>query len=424
MWKNRHYCLGTQDAPRDLQPDRKETPEVKSPFKIKVKPEDFVVEEVAHLPLSQGGPYRVYQLQKRYWNTLDVLKYLSKRLRLPLNRFSYGGKKDRYSLSTQFITIRDRRTFRIKEKNFTLMPMGAMFRPMGPDLIRGNRFTIVVRKVSPEDALRVIDEAEVVKTHGFVNYFDEQRFRSYAPKMGFIVEHILKGDILTALKIILTHIWPEDKKPVREHKRALKQHWGNWHACLGLAETPLEKRIFKALAKGSPPQNLLRAIPKEELSMFVASFQAGLWNELMRRRIIMYVESPLRYKGIAGDYLFYREPPDELIKTIGPEPIPVPSQNMRFHNKELKNIFDRILKERQLTNCKFIIKPLNYDFPSFAREPIVRPEELKVKLEEDEIYSGFKKIIFSFFLPRGSYGTMFLKRLWAEEVKKEMVPER
>jgi len=388
---------------------------LKHPFKIKVRPEDFVVEEIAYLPLSQGGPHRVYQLQKRYWNTLDVLKYLSRRLRLPLNRFSYGGKKDRYSLSTQYITIRDKRTFKIKEKNFTLLPMGSMFRPMGPDLIKGNRFTITVRKVSEEDAQRVLKEVEVVRKYGFANYFDEQRFRSFAPRMGFIAEHFLKGDILTGLKIILTHIWPEDKKELRQHKRILKQNWGNWQRCLALAQNNFEKQIFKALVKGDKTETLLRTIPKEELSMYVAAYQAGLWNELLRRIIRQYTDELLIYKGVAGDYLFYETPSLQLTEALKAGPIPVASKNMRFTSKKYKEIFTEILQERGITSYDFTIKPINFEFPSFTREPIVTPEELEVTLEEDEVYSGFKKIIMSFFLPRGSYGTMFLKRLWASK---------
>ncbi len=388
---------------------------MKHPLKIKVRPEDFVVEEVAYLPLSQGGPHRVYQLQKRYWNTLDVIRYLSKRLRLPLNRFSYGGKKDRYSLSTQFITIRDRRTFKINEKNFTLMPMGSMFRPMGPDLIKGNKFTITVRKIRDEDAQRVLQEIDTVREHGFVNYFDEQRFRSFAPKMGFIAEHFLKGDILNGLKIILTHVWPEDKKQIRQHKRALRQNWGNWQRCLELASTTLEKRIFKALKDSAGPERLLKLIPKEELSMYVAAYQAALWNELLRRVIRQYSDELITYRGIAGDYLFYQTPSRKLEEILSEGPIPVASKNMRFTSIKYKEIFDETLKERGITTHDFIIKPINFEFPSFTREPIVRPEELEVQLEDDELYSGFKKIIFSFFLPRGSYGTMFLKRLWATQ---------
>ena len=74
-------------------------------IKIKVKPEDFIVEEIADISLTQTGDFCVYLLKKRGWNTVDVLKNLSRKLRLPSSDFSYGGKKDKYALTSQYITI-------------------------------------------------------------------------------------------------------------------------------------------------------------------------------------------------------------------------------------------------------------------------------------------------------------------------------
>ncbi len=74
-------------------------------IKIKVKPEDFVVEEVADLSFQKDGDFCVYLLKKRGWNTVDVLKNLSRKLKLPSSDFSYGGKKDKYALTSQYITI-------------------------------------------------------------------------------------------------------------------------------------------------------------------------------------------------------------------------------------------------------------------------------------------------------------------------------
>ena len=48
-------------------------------IKIKVKPEDFIVDEIADIPVNNTGDFCVYMLKKRGWNTLDVLKRLSKK---------------------------------------------------------------------------------------------------------------------------------------------------------------------------------------------------------------------------------------------------------------------------------------------------------------------------------------------------------
>ncbi|MEK7733333.1 MAG: tRNA pseudouridine(13) synthase TruD, partial [Planctomycetota bacterium] len=74
-------------------------------IKIKVNPEDFVVEEVAGLPMRKNGNYYVYRLTKRGWNTVDVLKRISQTFSIPFSDLSYGGKKDKHAITSQYITI-------------------------------------------------------------------------------------------------------------------------------------------------------------------------------------------------------------------------------------------------------------------------------------------------------------------------------
>jgi len=48
-------------------------------YKIKQRPEDFIVEEIIELD-SKPGPYFYIKLTKKQWNTLDVVKILQERL--------------------------------------------------------------------------------------------------------------------------------------------------------------------------------------------------------------------------------------------------------------------------------------------------------------------------------------------------------
>ena len=74
-------------------------------IKIKVKPEDFIVEEIANIPIKKEGAFCAYLLKKRGRNTVDLIKKLSKDFHIPFSDFSYGGRKDRYALATQYIAI-------------------------------------------------------------------------------------------------------------------------------------------------------------------------------------------------------------------------------------------------------------------------------------------------------------------------------
>lgn len=91
---------------------------------IKSLPQDFIVEEKADLPLQPKGQFRIYLLRKSGWNTLDHIHFLSHSLSIPVTKFSYGGKKDRHGLTSQFLTLEDRRDFSQEGKKFFL-PRGS-----------------------------------------------------------------------------------------------------------------------------------------------------------------------------------------------------------------------------------------------------------------------------------------------------------
>ena len=65
-------------------------------IKVKVKPEDFIVEEIADVSMCSTGNFCVYLLKKRGWNTVDVLKNLTENdLRTALDGIE-NVKKDGY----------------------------------------------------------------------------------------------------------------------------------------------------------------------------------------------------------------------------------------------------------------------------------------------------------------------------------------
>ncbi len=173
-------------------------------FIIKAQPEDFIVEELADLPLVESGEYAVFRLTKRGWNTIDVLRILARDLGLGARAFAYGGRKDRHALTSQYITIRSPLCDRIRRRQYKLEFVGYMEHPMSPRLMSGNRFHIVVRGLGEAAVARVIPEIRWAAESGYPNYFDDQRFGSYDTEQGFLGEKALKGHFSGALKIYLT----------------------------------------------------------------------------------------------------------------------------------------------------------------------------------------------------------------------------
>ena len=430
-------------------------------IKIKVKPEDFVVEEVADLPFQKDGDFCVYLLQKRGWNTVDVLKNLSKKLNLPSSDFSYGGKKDKYALTSQYITIgrqSDKQTTpsvsaplyggvergvknpwikrrnlqppsvvnpaeierliptKLDKENYSLSFIGFMDRPMGPDLIKGNKFHIVVRNLTENELKSALSEIECVKKDCYPNYFDDQRFGSFDARQGFVAEKIIKKHYNGALKIYFSRIHPEDSKEEKEHRKFIYENWGNWQACITRATGRFEKEAFSYLEKhptGFVP--ILQRISHEEMVLFFSAYQSHLWNEVLRKIIQSISGNSLNIsRGIAGDYLFYTHLDDKNKGYLSRLIVPMPASNIRMPDTFTETLYSEVLKENDIKSPMFNIRKIRQAFfKGIERKTLVIPEELFVDYSEDEIYQGKKKLVLDFFLPRGCFGTIFIKRIFS-----------
>ncbi|MCM8827269.1 MAG: tRNA pseudouridine(13) synthase TruD [Candidatus Omnitrophica bacterium] len=383
-------------------------------MKIKVKAEDFIVNEDAKLDFKEGGRFKVYLLTKKGLNTIEVLSKLAKKFNLPFEKFGYGGKKDKHALTTQYITIEDFKIENIKEKSFEINYLGDMARPMVGELILANEFKVKIRDLKEEEVNYALGELDFVKNFGFPNYFDDQRFGSYSPQQGFFAEKLIKKEFSGALKIYLTAIYPQDKKEERLRKKFFFDNWKNWGKCLLEAKTEFEKKAFKSLLKDKKSfLKILGMIPKEELNIFVSSFQGYLWNNLVERLIKLYDSQILSYHGNYWSYFFYISKVvfDYLKEFL----LPLASQKTKMTEEISDKIYRELLDERKLKPSFFNLRKFRkVYFRPTLRKVIVIPEIKEISFFKDELYKNKKVLYLHFRLLRGSYATMLIKRLFAQ----------
>ena len=381
-------------------------------LKIKSQPEDFIVDEIATIPILKHGPYAVYKMTKRGWNTMDALRQIADHAQVPHTKLSYGGKKDRHALTYQHITVEGKPIEPFKHDNIKLDHLGFSDQPMSAGLMEGNRFKITIRQITPEQIKGAAKALESVKASGYPNYFDDQRFGSWDPKEGFIAEKILKEHYNVAVKIFLTAIHYEEKSGDKARKQFFSKHWREWDVCLKEAKTGAERKAFSDLSKKQPNalENILRAIPREDLSMAFSAYQSFLWNELVRRLIAKKaVDSPLKsVRGVVGDYIFYerleRIPYDYLKKLK----LQTAASNTRMPDNLTEILYAKLLKEREVTPIMF--KTMNFQsfFKAYERSVLIKPKDLSWEAHSDHL-------ILSFSLPKAAYGTILIKRLFVNE---------
>ena len=385
-------------------------------IKIKVRPEDFRVQEISSLPLKDRGGYVVYELRKKGWNTVDAAKLVSRELKLPLDALSYGGRKDRHAETFQWVTLKNLRglaeDIRI-HTDISLHRMGFAESAMGPDFIRANQFDLVVRSLEDSGIERAKAALQGIERVGYENYFDDQRFGPFDPEQGFFAEKILKGHYNGALKLFLTRADSNDPLEERERKTALFQNWKDWEKCFSLARGELEKICFGTLKEKSKAfLTVIKMIPREEILFQFISYQSFLWNGILRK-MIREQENVLVYPGITSEYLFSQSLGSEF-KNLE---IPLPGSGVKLSGLTLRKLYEEVLSEQGLKPSSFNLRDIrNPYFKSHLRKAFVFPEKLHYEVEADELFPGKQKLSLHFVLPRGSFGTMLLKRVFAEKL--------
>jgi len=390
-------------------------------MKIKVRPEDFVVQEVPDVAIRETpDAYRVYRLRKRSWDTFDLVDLLRRRLGLGPADISYGGIKDRHGETEQLVSIRQRPGLpeQIAEKNFDLHAVGYTDRPVTARSLRGNRFHLTLRDIGPDALASLQARLEQVGRFGVPNYYDEQRFGSARHGRGFMGRELLLGNRERALRLFFE---PSRYDPPRERRfrQAVQEHWGRWAQVRGDARGD-SRRVLDLLCQDGFATSYTRAlgvIDKNYLLLVINAYQSFLFNEVLRRwwqrlgkRHGLKLWSS-RYQ--VGEFLFYDELPAGLAEELAEAALPVPAYDSRVEDPEIGGILAEVLAGEGIRLEQLRVRKIpGLSIHAKDRRAICRPEELRMRpAEADECYPGQRKLELEFFLPRGSYATLILKRI-------------
>ena len=384
-------------------------------YVIKHVPEDFVVEEVPVIKPSSSGKHLLFLLEKRNRTTQEVVSFLRARFGLRQSDVGFAGSKDKRAVTKQFITIKNRKGLSrdFDFKDFKLKFLGFTdHRLLLGDLL-GNNFRIVVRNVNPNmisDLMPVFPKQDFVF---FPNYFGEQRFSKNNFDIGVA---FLKKNFDVALSLIMRTL--NNERLIKRLNLKLEKSPNDFLGCL-------------------------RLLPKELLLLYIHSVQSLIFN----KTLALLLKEKEKWV-IINDH---NDKPDNKPEQSGGFVVPVggvdlcfPSQSVlkQFFNKDLPiigfatkainedgkqpqeqspNNLWNIALEKQVS----MLESLGLDQKSFlirqapelsvegsSRKAVVRAERFSFSVDNDEFNPRMKKITLSFFLPKGSYATIFIKYLF------------
>jgi tRNA pseudouridine13 synthase len=385
-------------------------------MKIKVFPEDFRVDEKLTIETGSKGKFSIYRLEKRNWSTLDLVDYLKRNY--SLSSLRYAGLKDRYAHSFQYVSILGEGPKKIAEKNFSLTFLGKSDQPVRRHLLIGNSFRIVLRDLTESDIPKIKSTLEIIKKEGLPNYFDEQRFGSIRHRRGFFAQKLILGHFNGALKLYLATPSGVDAAKTRENKKFLAEHWGDWKTvhCRPSTVNCSEFRPVLSYLVRHPKdfKGAVRQINRKLLEMFVVAYQSYLWNEILSELLRSFNLTLYHYPYLAGTLFFYQELPKSAKSYLTSLLIPTPSYKTSFQSEKIERITDEVLSREGLLlkSLKIPVRIKGIFFKTFLRRALVFPEKLSVQESApDEFYEKKLKLGLAFFLPKGSYATILVKRL-------------
>jgi tRNA pseudouridine13 synthase len=381
-------------------------------MKLKARPEDFRVEERLKLRLKRAGAYSVYRLEKRFWNTLDVINHLEQRH--GLRKLSRAGLKDRYALSVQYLSLPGRGPKQVVEKNYTLRLAGMADEPVSRDVLLGNSFRVTLRALTDEESSAILSALPKVNRFGFPNYYDEQRLGSARHGQGFIARRLIAGHFNGALRLWLGTPSAADDTQMRRRKTAIEEHWGDWPRILELAPPEGKPAIQHLCANPKDFKAAVYLIPRTLLELFINAYQGWLWNEILAA-LLAEMKIPLRKLEYSlGTLAFYDELNPTDAKFLTKLIMPAPGPDAEFASERAARVTNQVLAREGLTldQLEMKLRMRGVFFKAYPRKAVVVPEHLKASTAEpDDLYPGRKKLVISFFLPPGSYATMLIKRL-------------
>ena len=326
---------------------------------MKQIPEDFIVKEIVSKKPIGEGEYTWFTLKKKNWELAKVLDLIAKKCQVSRNRFQYAGLKDKNAVTYQTVSawkVPEKLLKSLEIKDIELSDIDKNNRRIKTDDIKANFFQITVRDLSQKDLKDIGKKISKLKG-GVLNLFDDQRFGNR--KTNHIIgKFLVKKDFPRAVK-------------------ALTANPGNWESIV-LKYISKNPRDFK----GS-----INCLPKNLKMFLVNSYQSYLWN------------------SFATNY-FIGSKSRKNIK------IPIIGYRTKLENyPKVKKYIEKMLKKEALCTEDFKNIFEDITFAGDERDLFVYPKRVKWKLERDELNKNKSKLIISFELQKGSYGTYIIKSL-------------
>jgi len=148
-------------------------------FRFYQSVERFYVEEIPLVPATGRGEWLRLKILKRDLSTWRLLSVLQKATGAQEREIGYAGLKDKAATAIQYFTLParyEKGLKNLKTERIELLELQRDRYPLKVGALRGNRFRILLDRITPAEAERLITQVKSFESSGIPNYFGYQRF--------------------------------------------------------------------------------------------------------------------------------------------------------------------------------------------------------------------------------------------------------
>ncbi|MGZ4880227.1 MAG: tRNA pseudouridine(13) synthase TruD [Halobacteriota archaeon] len=396
---------------------------------IRLRPEDFMVNEVYVENRALEGRYQLIKVTKTDTETHHLVRDLSRRLRISQRRVSWAGTKDKRAITTQRMSL-DSIYFKAPFNlgNATVEPIGRSDRPIKLGDLEGNEFSITIRNVegAKEDIASSIERIveEIRDARGVPNFFGIQRFGTIRPINHLVGRALVEGDVEEAVMMYIGKSFPDEPDDVKEaRQRVLDTH----DFKEALLRMPLRLRYERAMLNhlAKYPNDFDGALGTLSINLqrlFIHAFQSYLFNMMVSSRLARGFSLS---RGFDGDRVWV--PDQGRVRTVVPKNVedmnrnlaagraciqmPVLGYETELSDGVIGQIEQEVLMSEGVNLDAFRIE----NCPRLASKGVMRnvvlPVDIGYSVMSDELNNDRVRVDLRFFLPKGCYATAVLREI-------------